>query len=109
MSTPNTSSNTPGPLNDAEHDVLNFIEQEYLVGGGIPTAASCVERNIVTEAFYKKCFKKADFRHALLVRGISLRGFDGPDSGRLTEEQLVVANAMLDLRDNRSQKKKLTE
>jgi hypothetical protein len=96
-------------LSDDELDFITFVEQEYLSGGGIPTAASCVERGIVTENFYRKVFKKADFRHALAVRGISIRGLDGPDSGRLTEEQLVVANTMLDLRDNRSQKKKLTE
>ena len=100
---------TPKPLTDSEHEFLNFIEQEYLLNGGIPTAASCVERDIVTESFYKRCFKNAQFRHALAVRGISLRGFDGPDKGKLTEEQLVVANTMLDLGDNRSRKKKLTE
>lgn len=99
----------PKPLTNDEHLFLNFLEQEYLLEGGIPTAASCVERNIVSETFYKKCFRKADFRHALLVRGISLRGLDGPDAGKLSEEQLVVANAILDLTDNRSKKKKLSE
>ena len=107
--TTSSSEFVPKPLSDAEHEFLNYIEQEYLVHGGIPTAQVCVERSIATQQFYTRCFKKADFRHALAVRGIALRGLDGPDAGRLSLEQLTVANAMLDLRDNRSQKKKLTE
>lgn len=99
----------PKVLSDAEHDFLNFIEQEYLLNGGVPTAHSCVERDVVSEAFYRKCFRKADFRHALVVRGIMLRGLDGPDAGKLSEQQLVVANTLLDLGDNRSRKKKLNE
>lgn len=112
MTEPNqekVSDKGPKVLTDAEHEFLNFIEQEYLLHGGVPTAASCIERDIVSEAFYRRCFRKADFRHALAVRGITLRGLDGPDSGKLTEEQLVAANTMLDLADNRSRKKKLNE
>jgi hypothetical protein len=60
-----------------------------------------------------KYFSSAEFRDTLLSRGISLKGLalgpTDPKSTILTEEQLRVANIMLDMRDNRSQKKKLEQ
>jgi hypothetical protein len=99
----------PGALTTKQHELLTFIEQRYLLHGDIPTRDVCVEHDVCGAAFYTSCLGNDDFRHALIIRGINVRGLSGKDNGVLTEEQLLVANAMLDLRDNRSQKKKLNE
>lgn len=98
------------PLTNREHELLTYLEQFYLMQGSLPTAEVTEAAGVCSPKFFADCFKKQKFREAVLVRGLSLRGLDGsPGAGVLTEQQLVVANAMLDLRDNRSQKKKLTE
>lgn len=103
--------NVPKALNAKEYELLAFIEQEWLTHGAVPTKDYCVNLGITNGPFYTKCLGNADFRHAMAVRGISLK-LNSTGEGRdaiLTEEQLVTANAMLDLRDNRSQAKKLRE
>lgn len=97
------------PLTAREHELLTYLEQRYLMDGGVPSEDVTVSAGICDGAFYRKCFRSQNFRDALLVRGIALRGLDSGAEGVLSEIQLVVANTMLDLRDNRSQKKKLTE
>lgn len=96
-------------LTELQHTLLRFMEQEYLTSGMIPTKAKTIERGICSASHYDKCLSLPSFRTALLVRGVSLRAFDGTDNGVLTAEQLRVANIMLDLRDNRSQKNKLKD
>ena len=110
MNGPTSKSEEQQTITDKEAEFLDWIEQQYLVHGGIPTEESAVESGSVSSQFYRKCFRKQLFRDALTVRGIVLRGLDGPDSGKLTEKQLAVANVMLDrIGDNRSDKKKLHE
>lgn len=97
-------------LTDEEYRLLAYIEQEYLLHGAAPTKDVVAATGLFTSSFYDKCLKKVNFRHAMLNRGISLRGLDGePGGGILSEEQLVAANTMLDLTDNRSRKKKLMD
>lgn len=96
-------------LTDPEADLLDFIEQDYLLRGTVPSEEFCVEKGICSGSFYRRVLKKQNFRHALVMRGITLRGLDGPAEGRLTEQQLVVANTLLDNIDNRSRKKKLAD
>lgn len=93
-------------LTNKDHDLLNYMEQVWLTDGYLPTEEKCVQVGVTTKSHYKKCMESTDFRHALIARGISI---GSNEHGVLTEEQLVVANAMLDLRDNRSQSKKLKE
>ena len=102
---------TPKPLSAKDHALLTFIEQQYLLSGAVPTREVCEASGPTDGAHYRRCMSNADFRHAMAVRGITLRGLEGGPSGDtfLTEEQLVTANTMLDLRDNRSQTKKLRE
>jgi hypothetical protein len=99
-------------LNGAQHDFLNFIEQYWYEHGSIPTKDYARDCGLSADSLWDN-FNKPDFRDAVLSRGISLRGLEyapGDPRGRvLTEEQLTVANVMLDIRDNRSQKKKLAE
>lgn len=109
MTTP--ANKTPRPLSVKDHELLTYIEQEYLLHGAVPTKEKVLSKNITNKTHYDKCLSSSDFRNAMLARGISLRGYS-PDASNdvvLTEEQLVCANTMLDLRDNRSQTKKLRE
>lgn len=102
----------PKPLSADDHEFLAYLEQNWLIHGALPTREACVENTRFDERFVKRCITNPNFRHALVARGISLNGFslvEGTSDGVLTEEQLVVANTMLDLRDNRSQTKKLRE
>ncbi len=100
----------PKPLSAKEHVLLSFLEQEYLLHGALPTRDRCVGTGKVMPSEFDRALKSKDFRHALVVRGISLGSFDdNPGGGILTEEQLVAANTMLDLTDNRSRKKKLMD
>jgi len=95
-----------------EISLLNYIEQEYLLHGSVPTEERCLSVGVVKDInVYRRAYKKSDFREALEERGIPLYNLGDPESGSyvLTPNQLVAANVMLDLRDNRSQKKKLQE
>lgn len=98
-------------LTSKQHELLTFIQQEWLLHGHVPTREKCVEAGVCEPQFYTACIQNPSFRAAMDVRGISLKSItdDAPASSALTERQLICANTMLDLRDNRSQKKKLTE
>lgn len=91
-----------------QYDVLNYIEQEYLLEGYVPTKEQVVAKRICSAQFYDACYKNREFREALNVRGISLAGIT-PGSEALSPEQLAVANVLLDRFDNRSRKKKLAD
>jgi hypothetical protein len=102
----------PVALSSAQHDFLNFLEQYWYEHGALPTKDYCTNLGLDTNNLWAN-FSKPAFRDAVLSRGISLATLEfapGDPRGKLlTEEQLAVANVMLDLRDNRSQKKKLQE
>ena len=94
-------------------DFINFCEQWWFTHGQLPTKDAVESMGLPANSWWKY-FGDADFRDSLLTRGISLKGLAGtgpnePRSQILTEEQLVVANTLLDMRDNRSQKKKLEQ
>jgi len=101
-----------------QSDFINFLEQYWYEHGTIPTKDYANSLGLNADVLWKH-FSSADFRDAVLSRGISLRGLaelSGPpgsnnksNSKSLTELQLGVANALLDLRDNRSQKNKLKD
>lgn len=97
------------PLTNKQYDLLNFLEQEWLLEGYVPTKELCVERRICSAQFYDNAYKDADFREALAQRGISLRGSSDEPGSTLSPEQLAVANVLLDRFDNRSRKKKLAD
>lgn len=98
-------------LSATQTSLLNFIEQEFLLHGVCPSEEVCVATKIITQVQYRAAFKSPSFRAALEERGIPLYNLGDSESGKyvLSPEQLVVANVMLDLRDNRSQKKKLAD
>lgn len=96
------------PLNDKQYGLIVYVEQEYLLNGAIPTADKVQELGLCTKGYYLALLENVEFREQLLARGITLKG-GGKQDGILTEEQLTVANTMLDLTDNRSRKKKLAD
>jgi hypothetical protein len=106
------------PLNRDEYELLSFIEQSWLRSGAVPSKERC-EQIGFNGALYKGCFKNREFLDACEERGIVINktvggtlvpvGGDVPANSVLTAEQLAVANAMLDLQDTRSQKKKLQD
>jgi hypothetical protein len=97
------------PLNDKQWELVNFTEQEYLSHGSIPTADRISSLGLAEPDYWRKFLSNQDVRNSLLARGIPLSHLGGGNKGVLTEEQLTAANTMLDLRDNRSQKKKLAD
>lgn len=96
-------------LTEREYDLITFIEQEYLLHGCIPSAARINELGLATEKWYQDFLSKTVVRENLLSRGVSFGDNKRGDTYVLTEEQLTVANIMLDLTDNRSRKKKLSD
>lgn len=92
-------------LSEKQFDCINFIEQEWLINGAVPTGAKIAEKGLATEANYAIWIKDPLFRRNLLARGITLE----ERHGVLTEQQLTAANVVLDLTDNRSLKKKLAD
>lgn len=98
-----------------EEEFLNFLEQYWYQYGTVPTRDRAVELGIPSK-LWTDSFQNAEFRKQCLERGISLRGLklelEPTPAWRqmmLTEEQLTVANVLLDNTDNRSAKKKLQD
>lgn len=99
------------PLNEKQHRLLLFCEQFYMLNSRLPVANDAAELGY-EKAFFLDCVKNPTFNKGLEQRGFtpytSLNSRGLPPS-QLSAVQLMVANAMLDLRDNRSQKNKLKD
>lgn len=100
-----------------EEEFLNFLEQYWYTYGQIPSQERAAELGI-TKELWQSSFENSEFRKQCLDRGISLRGLKLEQSPvgeplwrqqMLTEEQLTVANVLLDITDTRSSKKKLQD
>jgi hypothetical protein len=102
-------------ITDEQDEFLNFLEQYWFEFGLIPTSERAKEMGVPDH--YYDFFKSANFRAACRERGISLRGLEIIGRGThaewkrymLSEQQLTVANVLLDLTDTRSAKKKLAD
>lgn len=103
-------------LNQVSYDLIVFLEQYYLTHSALPTREAATELGIDPDVYLKN-LKNSEFRTALEGRGVPVGAFDLKANSELkswrdfalTEEQLSVANSMLDLTDNRSRRKKLSE
>lgn len=92
-------------FNEKQWNLVNFIEQDYLATGKLPTFERVSAVGLLNDRkYWTDFFNSEEVRTALLGRGIKLGGTEV-----LTEEQLTAVNVMLDLRDTRSQKKKLAD
>lgn len=98
------------PLTDGQRDVITYVEQQWMLTGKVVSPMRICDNFIsIPEHVVAKWFTEDGFRKALTNRGIPVEVSLGRPSGSLTAEQLLVANSMLDFRDNRSQKKKLAD
>lgn len=93
------------PLSQTEYEVLNFVEQEYMLSRFVPSTEVISERLGISAGTIKKLWDRADFKAGLTARGIDLTR----SNGILSAEQLACANTLLDFADTRSDKKKLQD
>ena len=108
-------------LTELELDFVTVVHQRYLLSGELMTESEATELGINTELWFK-FVKSEPVKNALVERGVewppvgtlSLDSEEGttPEEWRhtgLTPRQLIVANSLLDLTDQRSNKKKLQD
>ena len=102
----------PGaPLTTTEYELVTYVEQFALQYGHLPNAADLEAADFSRELFYK-CIGLSKFNRALELRGITpyaMLNQNGKIPVKLTPRQLEAANAMMDLMDTRSDKKKLAD
>lgn len=111
------SNSVAKKLTKEQYELLLFCEQSYWRTGDIPTYSNLVEQGInLAEEVYDEAWINPKFISSLRSRGIpehvlsSESNSEGAFRGRLlTEQQLIVANVLLDPLDKRSKLKKLTE
>jgi hypothetical protein len=104
------TTDTEPQLSSLDLKLVDLLEQYWLIHGKVPTVAQIEEMGI-DGTYFKKCMVKGAFRHQLITRGV---GIENPDDPKLTDwaldgKQLAAANIMLDLLDNRSRKRKLSD
>lgn len=104
------ASSKPDPTLNEEL-IRSFIEQQYNLTGKILTAEQAFEEFGIPVGHYKKVLSNPLHREALEEKGLIFERFEASDWSKdaLTPKQLMTANAMLDLTDTRSDKKKLQD
>lgn len=98
-------------MNEDDYSFLNFCEQWYYTCGKLPTLQQSMSVGH-NKSTWNRCLKLPIFNKALEGRGItpfSSFDSDGNVPATLSSEQLNAASVMLDIRDGRPQKKKLTD
>lgn len=101
------------PLSDFETQLVTFLDQQYHLTGTLLSAERAYRDYGIPVGKYEAAFKSEDFREELSERGIELSklGSDVDEwvTHSLTPLQLLVANAILDLTDTRTIKKKVQD
>jgi hypothetical protein len=98
-------------LSELELQLVTFIDQQYQLTGELLTADRALREFGIPAASMSAALNNKEVKDALVERGIIFERFDKDDwtSQSLSPIQLLVANALLDLTDTRSQKKKLQD
>jgi len=100
-------------LTKEQYDLLLYLEQSFWRTSSLPTYEAIVAGGIeLDETVYYEAWTNPRFIDSLRSRGIPehLLNTGGTFKGRiLTEQQMMVANVLLDTLDKRSRLKKLTE
>lgn len=91
------------PLSINDREVLNFVEQYYLIHGSMPEVNEVSASVLLPESVIITIMQTKHVKEALLARGVVLAS----PGNRLSPEQLACANLLLDFTDGRSEKKKL--
>ena len=97
-------------LKPLDYKLVDLLEQFWLIHGKVPLLEE-VESWGVDGDFYKRNMVNKNFRSQLIERGVGIENLDDPKlvDWALDEKQLAAANIMLDLLDNRSRKRKLSD
>ena len=104
-----------GKLTAEQYALVRFLEQAYWKTSALPSYEAIVAEGIeLDQTLYLESWANPRFADALRARGLpehvlntkSAVGFSGRT---LTEQQMTVANVLLDVLDTRSRIKKLTE
>lgn len=102
-------------LSEFEIQLLTFLDQQYHLTGTLLTAEKAYEEYGIPVKDFEDAFKNSNFRDALSERGVVFERLTvyGDNakwiSKSLTPTQLLAANALLDLTDTRTNKKKLQD
>jgi len=94
-------------LSGLAFELLTYVEQYWQMHGSVPTIDKAHQLGIQRD-LYTKWMTSRPFRQKLISRGVRL-----PESnkwqGALTERQKNAADIVMDLADNRSKKRKLSD
>lgn len=103
-------------LDKEQYQMLLYMEQYFWRRGGVPSYKQMELEGVpISEDFYFECWANKRFVDGLRARGLPEHvlvtdSAVGALNGRvLTEQQMTVANVLLDTLDKRSRIKKLTE
>jgi hypothetical protein len=110
----NPATDVVPKLNKEQYDLILYLEQSFWRSGHLPSYEAIVAEGIELDSeTYYESWTNPRFLDALRGRGIPehlLPTASGTFRGRvLTEQQMLVANVLLDTMDKRSRLKKLTE
>lgn len=94
-----------GSLSESQVEVVYYLEQKFWETGRIPTDDAVAERFHLNVSTVKGWWKDSTFREALVSRGVDFNPEQSSDL--LTPLQLQLANVMLNVHDNRSEREKL--
>lgn len=101
---------TNDELKPIDFKLIDVLEQYWLVNGKVPLLEE-VESWGVDGEFYKRNMRNRHFRTQLIERGVGIEDLEDPKlvDWALSEKQLAAANIGLDMLDNRSRKRKLSD
>lgn len=100
-------------LTSTQVKVLSFVEQIFWETGVLPTPEACAEELSLRVQTCREAFQNETFKLALVGKGIDAEQLVVPgkvikESKALSPKQILVANLMLNVHDNRSQREKLS-
>jgi hypothetical protein len=100
----------PTKLSEKELDFVTLLDMHWGMYGNIPSADKAEELYSIKPATFRQLLSKPHVRTAIEERGITFRSdTDKWRQRALTPLQLLVANSMIDIIDQRSDKKKLQD
>lgn len=100
-------------LTSLQVSILAFVEQVFWESGVLPTPEAVSEELTCRASTVVDTFVNETFRAALVTKGIPVESLVTPGklikspSKALSPQQILVANLMLNVHDNRSQREKL--
>lgn len=109
------SNTQSSELTEFEVQLLTFLDQQYHLTGTLLTAEKAYEEYGIPVKDFERAFNNPTFRDSLSERGVVFERLTAYEDNAkwigksLTPIQLLAANALLDLTDTRTNKKKLQD